>query len=123
VPAQDPLDPRNRRRSPRVKSRIAVTIRIQSAHKPSRSEKSHTMAISAHGALVLLAGAVEVNEMVVLSNGDSGEELLCRVTSLGDTFMGKTQVALEFIMPAPNFWGRAYLPKDRKPGGGAGKAR
>jgi len=81
------------------------------------------MAISAHGALVLLAGAVEVNEMVVLSNGDSGEELLCRVTSLGDTFMGKTQVALEFIMPAPNFWGRAYLPKDRKPGGGAGKAR
>jgi hypothetical protein len=73
------------------------------------------MAINAHGALVLLAGAVEVNEMVVLANDDSGEELLCRVTSLGDTFMGKTQVALEFIMPAPTFWGRAYPPKERKP--------
>ena len=74
------------------------------------------MAISAHGALVLLAGAVEIDEMVVLENGDSNEELLCRVTSLGDTFMGKTQVALEFIMPAPTFWGAAYPPKDRRPG-------
>jgi hypothetical protein len=81
------------------------------------------MAISAHGALVLLAGAVEIDEMVVLENGDSNEELLCRVTSLGDTFMGKTQVALEFIMPAPTFWGGAYPPKDRKPGRGVpGKA-
>jgi len=80
------------------------------------------MSINAHGALVLLAGAVEINEMVVLANGDSGEELLCRVTSLGDTFMGKTQVALEFIMPAPTFWGRAYAPKERKPGlGGPAK--
>jgi hypothetical protein len=97
-------------------------MRIQSAHKPSRSEKTHTMAINAHGALVLLAGAVEIDEMVVLANDASGEELLCRVTSLGDTFMGKTQVALEFIMPAPTFWGGAYPPKDRKPGrGGSGK--
>jgi hypothetical protein len=80
------------------------------------------MAINAHGALVLLAGAVEIDEMVVLANDASGEELLCRVTSLGDTFMGKTQVALEFIMPAPTFWGGAYPPKDRKPGrGGSGK--
>jgi hypothetical protein len=73
------------------------------------------MAISAHGALVLLASAVAIDQMVVLANTDSNEELLCRVTSLGDSFMGKTQVALEFIMPAPAFWGRAYLPKDRKP--------
>jgi hypothetical protein len=74
------------------------------------------MAISAHGALVLLASTVVIDQMVVLANGDTGDELLCRVTSLGDSFMGKTQVALEFIMPAPTFWGRAYPPKDhRKP--------
>lgn len=113
-----PGDPRNRRRSVRVKTRIAVTVRIQSADKPSHSEKSHTMAINAHGALVLLASPVALDQMVVLANLDSGEELLCRVTSLGDSFMGKTQVALEFIMPVPSFWGQAYPPKDRKPGGG-----
>ena len=73
------------------------------------------MAISAHGALVLLASNVAIDQMVVLANGDSGEELLCRVTSLGDSFMGKTQVALEFIMPAPTFWGQAYPPKARRP--------
>jgi hypothetical protein len=76
------------------------------------------MAISAHGALVLLASNVAIDQMVVLANGDSGDELLCRVTSLGDSFMGKTQVALEFIMPAPTFWGQAYPPKERKPSRG-----
>jgi len=35
---------------------------------------------------------------------DSEEKLLCRVTSLGTSFMGKTQVAVEFIMPTPGFW-------------------
>jgi hypothetical protein len=73
------------------------------------------MSINAHGALVLLASSVAIDQMVVLANDGSGEELLCRVTSLGDSFMGKTQVALEFIMPAPTFWGQAYPPKDRKP--------
>lgn len=30
--------------------------------------------------------------------------LLCRVTGLGPSFMGKTQVAVELIMPTPGFW-------------------
>jgi hypothetical protein len=60
--------------------------------------------VNEHGALILLAASVEVDQIIRLENPNLGEELLCRVTSLGPSFMGKTQVAVEFIMPTPSFW-------------------
>jgi hypothetical protein len=98
------LRPENRRRSKRVKARVPVVVRFQTADKHSISEKTHTMIVNDHGALILLAAAVEVQQIIRLENVASGEELLCRVTSLGPSFMGKTQVAVEFVMPTPGFW-------------------
>jgi hypothetical protein len=45
-----------------------------------------------------------MQQIIRLENPASGEELLCRVTNLGPSFMGKTQVAVEFVMPTPGFW-------------------
>ena len=79
-------------------------VRFQDFNKRSISEETHTVIVNQHGALILLAASVEVNQIVRLENPDLGEELLCRVTSLGPSFMGKTQVAVELILPAPGFW-------------------
>ena len=98
------LRPENRRRSKRVKARIAVVVRFQTADKHSISEKTHTLIVNNHGALILLAAPIEIQQIIRLENPDSGEELLCRVVSLGPSFMGKTQVAVEFVMPTPGFW-------------------
>jgi hypothetical protein len=98
------LRPENRRRSKRVKARIPVVVRFQTADKHSISEKTHTMIVNDHGALILLAAPAEIHQIIRVERQDSGEELLCRVTSLGPSFMGKTQVAVEFIMPTPGFW-------------------
>jgi hypothetical protein len=98
------LRPENRRRSKRVKVRIPVVVRFQTANKQSVSEKTHTLIVSDHGALILLAASVEMQQIIRLENLASGEELLCRVTNLGPSFMGKTQVAVEFVMPTPGFW-------------------
>ena len=98
--------PENRRRSKRVKARIPVVVRFQTADKHSISEKTHTIIVNDHGALILLAAPVEVQQIIRLENVASGEELLCRVTSLGPSFMGKTQVAVELVMPTPGFWGK-----------------
>jgi hypothetical protein len=103
VPPSD-LRPENRRRSRRRKARIPVVVRFQDVDKHSISETTHTIIVNDHGALVLLAAPAEIDQIVRLENVDSGEELLCRVTSLGPSFMGKTQVAFEFIMPMPGFW-------------------
>jgi len=96
--------PENRRRSKRVKVRVPVVVRFQTADKRSISEKTHTIIANDHGALLLLAASVEIQQIIRLENVASGEELLCRVTSLGPSFMGKTQVAVEFVMPTPGFW-------------------
>jgi len=68
------------------------------------SEKTHTIIVNDHGALILLVAAVEIQQIIRLENLSSGEELLFRVASLGPSFMGKTQVAIELVMPTPGFW-------------------
>jgi hypothetical protein len=94
----------NRRRSKRFKARIPVVVRFQDSSKRFISETTHTVVVNEHGALILLAASVEVDQIIRIENPNLGEELLCRVTGLGPSFMGKTQVAVELIMPAPGFW-------------------
>lgn len=106
--------PELRRRSQRVKMRIPVLVRPQTVEKHPVTEKTETLVVNAHGALLLLATEVAVDEFVVLQNLRTGEELLCRVNLVGPSFMGKTQVAVEFIKPAPAFWGITAPPKDWK---------
>jgi hypothetical protein len=69
--------------------------------------------VNDHGALILLAATVKVNQIIRIENPNVREELLCRVTSVGPTFMGKTQVGIEFIVPTPGFW-KVPKPKESK---------
>ena len=97
----------NRRRSKRIKARVPVVVRFQDSKRRLVSETTHTVIVNDHGALILLAASVEVDQIIHLENPKLQEELLCRVTSLGPSFMGKTQVAVELIMPTSGFWGTA----------------
>jgi hypothetical protein len=113
-PTEIPL--RNRRRSKRVLHKTPVIVRFRNADKQSISEKTHTIVVSDHGALILLEAAVKIQQIIHLENPNLEEELLCRVASLGPTLMGKTQVAVEFIIPKPGFW--STLPKTKNPESG-----
>jgi hypothetical protein len=101
----------NRRRSKRIKARVPVVVRFQDSNRRFVSETTHTVIVNEHGALILLAASVEVDQIIRLENPKLQEELLCRVTSLGPSFMGKTQVAVRLIMPTPGFWGAASNSK------------
>lgn len=109
----DEIALRNRRRSKRVQHKTPVIVRFRDANKQSISEKTHTMIVNDHGALILLAAAVETQQVIRLENPSLGEELLCRVVALGPTLMGKTQVAVEFIIPKPGFWSVAPNSKSK----------
>lgn len=87
---------------------------MQNSNRQSVSEMTHTIIVNSHGALILLATEVAVNQIIRIENSNSKEELLCRVTSMGQNFMGKTQVGIEFIYPAPDFWGSGSTPEDAK---------
>lgn len=104
--------PELRRRSKRVKMRVAVNVRLQG--KNPVAESTHTMVINAHGCLLILAMRLHLDCFIVVENPATKKELLGRVVHIGDSFMGKTQVAVEFIRPDPEFWGIAAAPKDWK---------
>jgi PilZ domain len=110
--SKEDLRPELRRRSKRIKARIPVVVRLQD--KKSLTESTHTIVINAHGALLILAMRISVNSFIVLENHATRKELLCRVAHVGASFMGKTQVAVEFIRPDPEFWGITSIPEDWK---------
>jgi len=104
--------PELRRRSKRIKARIPVVVRLQG--KNSQTERTHTMVVNAHGALLILGTRVSTDHFIVIENPATNRELLCRVVHIGASFMGKTQVAVEFIRPDPDFWGTEVAAKDWK---------
>jgi hypothetical protein len=85
-------------------------VRLRAPDKSSVSEKTEAIIVNDHGALILLATAVEINQIIHIENPINAEELLCRVISRGDSFMGKTQIGVEFIVPTPGFW---QIPKSK----------
>ena len=93
-----------------------MVVRFQDSNKRSISEETHTVIVNEHGALLLLAASVKVDQILRIENPNLGEELLCRVTGLGPSFMGKTQVAVELIMPTAGFWGTGSNSKTPNPG-------
>ena len=88
----------------RIKARVPVVVRFKDSNRRFVSETTHTVIVNEHGALILLAASIEVDQIIRLENSNLGEELLCRVTGLGPSFKGKTQVGVELIMPTPGFW-------------------
>ena len=96
--------PTNRRRSPRVRTRIPVTVKLQRANLRTLSQEAEALVLNAHGALLLLAANVSENEILTLINSGNGEQVLARVANLGPSFMGKAEVGIEFIKPTPEFW-------------------
>jgi hypothetical protein len=87
---------------------------MQGRNKETISEETDALIVNAHGGLVLLASVVTKDQLVTIMNVKSHEELLARVTGIGQRFMGKSQVGIEFIRPDPDFWGVVPQPPDWK---------
>jgi hypothetical protein len=85
-------------------------------------EETNTLIVSAHGALIQLALAVEVGQRLIIKNKKTLEELVCRAVTLGSDELGKRQVGVEFEVPNPRFWQIAFPPSDWSPRGPDAKA-
>lgn len=109
-----------RRRSKRIRARVAILVRVQGRNKDTVSEDTHSLVVNAHGALILLAAHVGRDQFVTVVNPKTGQELLARVTAIGTRMMGKAQVGIEFIRPAPEFWGISPCPESWRSPSAAG---
>jgi hypothetical protein len=110
-----PSNPGARRRSQRVLMQVALRLRGKDAQDKDFEEYTETLAINAHGALVLLAARVTSGSVVHMRHNKTEEEQECHVVFLGPVRGGKAEIGLEFTSPRPAFWRVAFPPEDWSP--------
>jgi len=93
------------RRSARTFQRIRVQAQGRTHDRKKFKEICETVVVSAHGGLLLLKHEVDRGEIVVLTNPETQEEQECRVVYLGEPLAKGQRVGVEFLTPAPRFWG------------------
>jgi len=104
-----------RRRSQRVLMQVGVRIRGKDALGKDFEEFTETLAINAHGALVLLTSRVVSGAIVQMKHNKTEEEQECHVAFLGPVRGGKAEIGVEFTSPHPTFWRVAFPPEDWSP--------
>ena len=102
----------NKRRSLRINWDASVVV-----HRPPKEglqfyEKTQTLTVNAHGALIALTGQVAPRQRLLVQNAASGEQQECRVVYVERDLAGPTKVALEVTRPAPDDWRIAFPPDD-----------
>jgi hypothetical protein len=105
----------NRRRSQRVLMKIPVRVSGQTGPGSLFEEETHTLAISAHGALIAVAEKVKRGQRLTLSNVQTKAALECVIAHIGRREGDHVQVGVEFMLPNPIFWRVAFPPKDWTP--------
>ncbi len=93
------------RRSGRVFHRIRVQAEGRTHNRKKFKETCETVVVNAHGGLLLLKHEVDNGEMLVLTNPETLEEQECRIVYLGEPVEKGQRVGIEFLTPAPRFWG------------------
>jgi hypothetical protein len=94
---------------------VAVRIRGTDPQGHKIEEETETLAINAHGALVLLTAKLTSGSKIILQHKKTQEEQECHVAFLGPVRQGKAEIGLEFTSPNSTFWRVAFPPEDWTP--------
>ena len=113
----------NRRRSQRVLMTIPVRLSGKTGARSPFEEETHTRAISAHGALILVSTQVHRGQRLTLSNLQTKAAIECVVAHIDKQQSDHPQVGVEFTLPNPMFWHVAFPPKDWTPRHADAKSR
>jgi len=107
-----PTSPTVRRRSQRVLMQVPVRIHGKDSQGNSFDEETETLAINAHGALILVNARLTSGGKVMMQHKRTQEEQECHVVFLGPVRAGRAEIGLEFSEARPGFWRVAFPPED-----------
>jgi hypothetical protein len=110
------------RRSHRAFHKTRVQAQGRGHNGRKFREVCETVVVNAHGGLLLLGNEVDNGETIVLMNPLTQEEQECRVVYTGESGSRGIRVGVEFLTPAPHFWGIEFNAKDASGTGEAGHA-
>jgi hypothetical protein len=99
------------RRSQRVFHKMRLQALGRSHDGRKFREICETLVVSAHGGLLNLRHEVNDGEMLVLVHPETQEEQECRIVYLGESGSKGIRVGVEFLTPAPHFWGIDFEPQ------------
>ena len=105
----------NRRRSQRILLKVPVRVSGLEGGTPAFEEDSNTLAISAHGALVLLSTPVRKGQSLLLSNVRTGSSVECIVAHIGEPEGQCLQIGMAFLLPNSSLWPVNFPPEDWSP--------
>lgn len=94
-----------RRRSGRLFHKVKVKAQGRAHNGKKFKEAAETVVVNAHGGLLLLKHEIDNGEMLVLTNPLTQEEQECRVVYQGEPCERGQRIGVEFLTPAPRFWG------------------
>lgn len=110
-----PASHHERRRSERVFLQVGVFVQGVTPEGRAFREKTRTLAVNVHGALIHLAEDVRPNDEVTLTHALTGQQQICRVVYTQPVKGNIRAVGVEFREPAAKFWQIAFPPGDWKP--------
>jgi len=102
------------RRSSRVFHKVRVKAQGRAHNGRKFRETCETVVVNGHGGLLLLKHEIDNGAMLVLTHPETLEEQECRVVFLGELGDRGQRVGVEFLTPAPHFWGLEF---SEPPGG------
>lgn len=105
----------NRRRSQRVVMKVPVRVGLHAGNAAHSEEETHTLAVSAHGALIAATAPMYRGQRLTLSNPQTKDSLECVVAHIDKFPDEQVKVGVEFLLPNPHFWHVAFPPKDWSP--------
>lgn len=101
---------RARRRSKRLRLTVPVEIVATQGGSELFRESAQMRCVSAHGGLVVIAGAVSVGQILRIINRNTREHQDCRVVTVKSADGTKWAAGIEFLQPALNFWQISFPP-------------
>ena len=93
------------RRSQRVFHKMRLKVHGRAHNGKKFREVCETVVVNAHGGLLALSNEVDNGEMIILENPVTQEEQECRIVFIGEAGNRGQRVGIEFLTPAPHFWG------------------
>ena len=105
----------NQRRSQRILLTIPIVISGIRSNSAPFSERTSTLIVNAHGALIQLRERVLVGQELRMRNSGTNEEIVCTVVDINPGNAARPEVGVEFSVPCPHFWRVSFPPADWTP--------
>jgi hypothetical protein len=98
------------RRSHRLALQVPVLVYEAGRDQRFILDDAFASVVSKHGALLLLSTNVNSGQTLTITNKRTKESRECRVVFVGPHPSNKKRVGVEFLTPAPHFWGIFFPP-------------